>query len=92
MAVLLIIYCLLGIDNSGPIIIIEDDKEDQEIFVEVFTDLAYPNKLKFFEDGHSALKYLNGDGGLIDPFLVLPDINMPKIDGYDLRDKIRTRC
>ena len=42
-------------NKKGPIIIIEDDPEDQEILTEVFNNLKYPNKLLFFLNGQEAL-------------------------------------
>lgn len=73
--------------KSGPIIIIEDDEDDQQFFMNAFGNLHYPNQLVFFPDGKSALDYLNASD--ITPFLILSDINMPKLDGFALRDKIR---
>jgi hypothetical protein len=35
-------------NKSGPIIIIEDDAEDQELLTEIFKNLNYPNKVVFF--------------------------------------------
>ena len=41
-----------------------------------------------FKDGNEALAYLNDTD--IHPFLILSDINMPKINGMELRSKIHT--
>jgi hypothetical protein len=38
-------------NKNGPIIIIEDDVDDQEILREVLNNLKYSNKLFFFSDG-----------------------------------------
>lgn len=76
-------------DNNDPIIIIEDDLDDQELFRECFFELGYGNELHFFLNGQVALDFLNGEGKDITPFLILSDINMPKLDGFALRDKIR---
>jgi CheY-like chemotaxis protein len=46
-------------NKNGPIIVIEDDVDDQEILQQVFKKLAYPNKVLFFGDGEAALEYLN---------------------------------
>ena len=73
-------------NKHGPIVIIEDDIDDQEILMEIFRELNYANKLVFFGDGEKALEYLTKID--IQPFLVLSDINMPKLDGMELRDKI----
>ena len=73
-------------NKSGPIIIIEDDIDDQEILVEIFKDLDYKNNLVFFRDGLEALNYLTETE--TEPFLVLSDINMPKLSGLELREKV----
>ena len=73
-------------NKHGPIVIIEDDIDDQEILFEIFKELNYKNKLVFFSDGELALEYLTKID--IQPFLVMSDINMPKLGGMELRDKI----
>src|SRR5687768_999071 len=73
-------------NKSGPIIIIEDDMDDQDIFTEVFSDLNYSNEIKFFTDGRLALQYLIDTE--IEPFIIFSDINMPKLSGMELRDKV----
>ena len=73
-------------NKNGPIIIIEDDKEDQELMAEVFEELGYKNEILFFGDGELALDHLvNND---VEPFIVFSDINMPKLNGMELREKI----
>ena len=74
-------------NSNGPVIIIEDDSDDQYLLEEVFRNLNYPNQIIFFFDGQKALDYLNRSD--ITPFLILSDINMPKLDGFALRSKIR---
>lgn len=73
--------------NNNPIIVIEDDLDDQEMLKEVFEDLAYPNEIRFFGDGEEALEFLNRTD--IIPFLILSDINLPKLDGFALRNKVK---
>jgi CheY-like chemotaxis protein len=73
--------------KEGPVIIIEDDLDDKEMLEEVFNKLGYPNELLFFGDGQTALDFLNGS--FVIPFIILSDINMPKLDGFALRDKIK---
>lgn len=72
----------------GPVIVIEDDMDDQDLLVEVFQKLGYANKIMFFTDGQEALDYLNRTD--VVPFIILSDINMPKLDGFELRNKIKT--
>jgi CheY-like chemotaxis protein len=75
-------------NRSGPVIIIEDDADDQELLLEVFKKLNYSNEVIFFLDSQKALDYLNRTD--ITPFLILSDINMPKLNGFELRNKIYT--
>ena len=72
--------------QSGPIIVIEDDSDDQELLTEIFGTLNYPNKLIFFRDGYQALDYIIKTD--VRPFMILSDINMPGMNGIELRRKI----
>lgn len=74
--------------KGGPIIVIEDDLEDQEILTAIFARLNYKNEIIFFEDGNQALDYLNKPD--VHPFIILSDINMPRMNGFDLRNQIFT--
>ncbi|HYF32277.1 MAG TPA: response regulator [Chitinophagaceae bacterium] len=73
-------------NKNGPIIVIEDDADDQALLHSVFTELGYPNKIIFFGDGEEALEYLMRFTE--SPFLILSDINLPRLDGIKLREKI----
>lgn len=75
-------------NKTGPIIVIEDDIDDQEMLEEIFLKLGYKNKIVYFADGNEALEYLNKTD--VQPFLILSDINMPRINGFELRNKIFT--
>ena len=74
-------------DKNGPVIIIEDDPDDQYLLEMVFRKLNYPNKVIYFPDGQEALDYLLSTKEL--PFLILSDINMPRLDGFELREKLQ---
>lgn len=75
--------------NTGPVIVIEDDEDDRMLLRDVFNTLDYANEVLFFEDGQSALDFLNAMPSDIIPFVILSDINMPKLDGFALRDKVK---
>jgi CheY-like chemotaxis protein len=75
-------------NRHGPVVVIEDDDDDQAILKEVFETLNYPNEVIFFSDGQEALDYLHQTEVL--PFLILSDINMPKLDGFALRQKLKS--
>jgi CheY-like chemotaxis protein len=75
-------------NKAGPIIVIEDDVDDQEVLTMVFNELAYENEIIFFDDGHKALEYLKRAD--VSPFIILSDVNMPKLDGFELRNMVHT--
>jgi CheY-like chemotaxis protein len=72
--------------KGGPIIVIEDDQDDQDVLNDVFTKLNLENEIIFFSDGESALQYLTET--LVEPFIIFSDINMPRLSGLELREKI----
>ena len=75
-------------NKKGPIIIIEDDRDDQEILDEIFKRLDCGNEIIFFAEGESVLAYIIKED--VFPFLILSDINMPKLNGLELKRKIQT--
>jgi CheY-like chemotaxis protein len=74
-------------NKQGPIIIIEDDMDDQLLLQEVFKELNYTNEIIFFGDGEKALDFLTHSNKY--PFLILSDINLPKLNGIELREKLK---
>jgi CheY-like chemotaxis protein len=78
----------INMNKNGPIIVIEDDIDDQELLIGIFKSLGYKNEIVYFLDGNLALEYLNKSD--VQPFLILSDINMPKINGFELRNKVFT--
>jgi CheY-like chemotaxis protein len=72
--------------RNGEIVIIEDDEDDRLFLQDIFNSLFYTNKVVFIEDPTTAVSYLSDP--LVNPFLIISDINMPKMDGYELRSKI----
>jgi CheY-like chemotaxis protein len=74
-------------NKSGPIIIIEDDADDQLMLADVFKELNFANEIVFLSDGELALAYLIETD--VEPFIIFSDINMPKLSGVELREKVR---
>jgi len=68
------------------ILIIEDDEDDRDILKEIFKDLGYKNTLVFFSDSTQVVEYLRRPD--INPFIIISDINMPKLGGFELRNII----
>jgi two-component SAPR family response regulator len=78
----------LTMNKTGPIIIIEDDVEDKEILYDVFKELEIENEIIFFSECHLVLEYLTSIE--TEPFLILSDIEMPELNGLELRAQIHT--
>lgn len=72
--------------HSGPIIIIEDDEDDQEIIRDVFKDLGITNELIFFVRPASAISFLRSTDE--QPFLILSDVNLPEQSGVEFKRQI----
>lgn len=72
--------------KTGPLIVIEDDPEDHQIIREVLAEIRFNNPVKFFVHGQEALDYLQSTRE--NPFLILCDINMPVMNGLQLRSII----
>lgn len=68
------------------IIIIEDDIDDQEIMKLTMSELDVKHEVIFFNEAQSALNYLSHDHVI--PLIIFSDINMPGMNGFQLRDKI----
>jgi CheY-like chemotaxis protein len=73
-------------DGLGPIIIVEDDEEDKELLVDVLKELQISNELKVFLEGSQVLDYLRTTTDR--PLIILTDINMPGMNGLELREEI----
>ena len=72
--------------KRGPIIILEDDKDDQEIIKEIFHNLHIKNEVLLFESGEPALEYLITTPDQM--FLILCDVNMPGMNGLEFRRQV----
>ena len=71
-----------------PIILVDDDADDLELFGMAFKQLLLDNELLTFNSAREALDFLKKDNQQF--LFILCDINMPKINGFELRNKIQT--
>lgn len=72
--------------KKGPILLIEDDEDDQLLISQIIEDLGIDNPIKVLHNGQEALDYLGESHE--QPFLILCDVNMPLLDGLALRSLI----
>lgn len=73
-------------NTNGPIIIIEDDQEDQEFMKDAIAELSFTNEIIIFSDAEKALTFLTTTA--VEPFIIFSDVNMPKLGGMELRTKL----
>jgi len=70
--------------NTGDGWIIDDDKDDRDSVIEIWKDLHLPNELVCFSDAASPITRLKEEQAA--PFMIMCDVNLPKIDGFELRE------
>lgn len=70
----------------GPIVIIEDDKDDQDILIDVLSALDIKYETRIFSLCETALEYMRTT--LEKPFIILCDINLPMMNGLEFRRTI----
>ncbi|GEO07997.1 response regulator [Segetibacter aerophilus] len=75
--------------NTQPILIVDDDGDDKEFIEDVWKELDYKNPLLFFKNGEEVLKFL--EDKKVVPFLILSDVNLPKMDGFELKEQLLQR-
>lgn len=74
--------------KTGPIVIVEDDADDQHLMQEALHSLYLTNPILFFAQGSAALHYLKTTAD--EPFIILCDINMPGMNGLEFLKKVHS--
>jgi len=72
--------------RSGPIVIVEDDLDDQELIQEILKAINVSNELIFFAKCEKAFEFLKTSG--IQPFIILSDVNLPEQNGLEFKRRI----
>ena len=82
--------------NPNPIIIIDDDEEDIELFLEAFKELGIKNEIMVFNDGFKFYDFISTTK--MNSFFIFCDINMNRLNGFELKkmifdnEEIRLKC
>lgn len=69
--------------KKGPIIVVDDDPDDQYLYEVTLSKFRLDNKVIVLNNGAEALRYFSSSDE--EPFLILCDINMPVMNGLQLR-------
>jgi CheY-like chemotaxis protein len=72
--------------RNEPVIIIDDDIEDLELLKAMATELRVSSQVLVFNNPEDALDFLKKT--IIEPLFILCDINMPRINGFQLRTEL----
>lgn len=78
--------------NQGRILLVEDSRDDVELTMRAFKSNNITNEVVVASDGAEALEYLFGSGGRAPaelPAIVLLDLNLPKLNGLEVLQRIR---
>lgn len=74
------------------VLLVEDDDIDAETVIRSFKSLKLDNPIRHARDGEEALDILRAENGaepIKGPFVVLLDLNMPRLGGHDFLVEIR---
>ena len=83
-------------NSQVEILLVEDDMDDAEITIHAMRKNNLANKLIHMKDGEEALDFLFGTGNFIGrdvnlkPRLILLDLKMPKVDGIEVLERVKS--
>ncbi|HSB93717.1 MAG TPA: response regulator [Flavitalea sp.] len=74
--------------KNGPIIVVDDDQEDHLIMQDAFREIVIDQRLVLFDRATDFLEFLRTT--VEQPFIIFCDINMPGMNGIEMRNEIVT--
>jgi CheY-like chemotaxis protein len=83
--------------QTKPILIVEDNPDDQLLIRRAFAKAHLANPLHMVGDGDAAVAYLAGEGAYADrtrhplPAVILLDIKLPKLSGLEVLAWVRSQ-
>lgn len=78
-------------NTNNPILLVEDNPVDLDLTLRAFAAKKLSNQIQVARDGEEALKYMERwEQGEPWPVVILLDLNMPKIGGLEVLQKIKT--
>ena len=90
------LYAMLGqMLDQATVLLAEDDPDDVLLTHIAFEKARLANPLQIVRDGEEAIAYLRGDGKFADrtkyplPILLLLDLKMPKVHGFQVLEWLR---
>ncbi|HEU5078263.1 MAG TPA: response regulator [Opitutaceae bacterium] len=84
-------------DNAPLVLMVEDDADAAFLLRRLLRKTELPIRILHLNDGAKALNYFEEldhpapDSDLVQPVLVLLDIKMPKVNGFEVLQRIRER-
>lgn len=72
------------------ILLIEDNQSDAEMTIRALRKGNIANKILHLEDGFEALEFLFGTSNIPIPKVILLDLKMPKINGIEVLQKVKS--
>lgn len=73
----------LRMSAKGPLLIIDDDPDDQMLLGEILNEIKVGNPVLYFNRADEALQYLQNTTER--PFIIICDVNMPRLNGMELK-------
>ncbi len=76
-------------------LLVEDNQQDELLILRALRKVNLANQVEVVRDGQQALDYLFGEGefaqraGMEPPAVILLDINLPRVGGLDVLNRVR---
>jgi two-component system response regulator len=77
-------------DEKVDIVIVEDDPSDAELITRVFRKHNLVNKVVVLKDGAEALDFFFGSSANDHPKVVLLDLKLPKVNGIEVLQRLKS--